>query len=267
MQHLYDQLIAPVHDLLHLDNEEDRLAIVPTGTLHQIPFHALFDGTKTLGAQVTISVAPSASFARSTSPQRPSNAPVTALVLGVSDLSIPNASNEARRVAAVFPSARLFLDEDATITKLQVFGPTVDLVHLACHGLHRSEHPLFSALRLADGWLTAREIMDMSFEGAVVVLSACETGRHAIDYGEPLGLSWAFLAAGAASVVVSLWTVQDDVTAEMMTAFYDELNAGLDPARALRKAQRSIAARFPHPYHWAPFTVVGAPPLPSTWRS
>jgi len=133
------------------------------------------------------------------------------------------------------------------------------VLHLACHGLYRSGNPLFSALRLADRWVNAAEILDLDLGGALVTLSACESGRPSRDSAEPVGLAWAFLAAGASGVVVSQWLVDDDATSTLMTALYGHLAAGLGPAEALRQAQLRVAASSPHPYRWAPFVYVASP--------
>lgn len=113
----------------------------------------------------------------------------------------------------------------------------------------------FSALRLADGWLTAADLVDGSFamHGRVVVLSACGSGRAAGNLVRPIGLAWACLNAGAAGVVASLWVVDDAVTVELMTEFYRHLAAGEAPRRALGLARRRVAASYPHPYYWAAF--------------
>jgi tetratricopeptide (TPR) repeat protein len=264
---LYDQLIRPVVDLLAPHEEVGRLAIVPAGVLHRVPFHALTDGASDLSQRWTLTVAPSASWLRHVSPNspQPRRRPITALVMGISDDAIPHAEREAVEVAAAIPSSRLFVNDQATAGHFFANAPGTDVIHLACHGLHRAENPLFSALRLADGWITAREIMNMSLDGATVVLSACESGRNSVDGAEPLGLGWAFLAAGAAAVVVSLWSVQDDVAPDLMAEFYRCLVSGSDAASSLRSAQRITAQRFPHAYHWAPFVTVGHMRLSPYW--
>ncbi|MDQ3274029.1 MAG: CHAT domain-containing protein, partial [Actinomycetota bacterium] len=95
-------------------------------------------------------------------------------------------------------------------------------------------------------------------KGALVTLSACETGRQQAVGGEAVGLPRAFLAAGAAAVVTSLWVADDRSTGAQMHDFYDRLRQGLTPTGALRQAQLDSARRDPHPYYWAPFTVTGA---------
>ncbi len=88
-----------------------------------------------------------------------------------------------------------------------------------------------------------------------MVLSACESGVHG-RAAEPVGLGWAFLAAGASGVVVSQWPVDDQATLTMMAEFYRRLGAGLAPSHALRAAQLHTAEQHPHPYFWAPFSYV-----------
>ena len=124
---------------------------------------------------------------------------------------------------------------------------------------------MFSALKLADGWLTAADIMQLDLTESTVVLSACESGRGTQKGDELIGLPRAFLGAGASTLIVSLWVVQDDTTTELMKTWYEQLvapNTGM-PARltpavtALRTAQLAIKAAYPHPYYWAPFVLIG----------
>jgi CHAT domain-containing protein len=259
LQDLYAQLVAPIEDLISTTAPSGRICVVPSGFLHRIPFHALHDGASYLVDRWPVTLGPSATIAQrsGSDPAHPSTvAHRTALVFGLSDPTIPHATAEARRVAAMFDDVRVFVDGDATTANLRAHAPHAGVIHLACHGLHRTENPLFSSLRLADGWINSAEIMTLPLRGATVVLSACESGRQAAG-AEPLGLSWAFLAAGASAVIVSLWAVQDDVAADVMTSFYTHLLAGASHAHALRSAQRETARRWAHPYHWAPFALVG----------
>ncbi|MDQ3411324.1 MAG: CHAT domain-containing protein, partial [Chloroflexota bacterium] len=115
-----------------------------------------------------------------------------------------------------------------------------------------------SGLKLADGWLTAREVYNLRIGAGLVTLSGCDTGRSVIGSGDELiGLMRGFFAAGASSVVMSLWTVNDDSTADLMTAFYNEWRDGASAVSALRTAQlRGLDARR-HPAFWAPFLLGG----------
>jgi CHAT domain-containing protein len=117
---------------------------------------------------------------------------------------------------------------------------------------------MFSALHLADGPFTVQDAETLRLPQGVVVLSACETGVSEYSRGdEMIGLVRAFLVAGAARVVASLWPVDDAVTQEFMAAFYPALRAGNSPAVALRAAQMAVMETHPHPFHWAAFTLYG----------
>jgi CHAT domain-containing protein len=92
----------------------------------------------------------------------------------------------------------------------------------------------------------------------LVTLSACESGRGTVLLGdEVIGLPRAFLGAGAASVVVSLWLVQDETTVTLMTHWYRQLRERMGRAASLRAAQEVLRERYPHPYYWAPFVLIG----------
>jgi CHAT domain-containing protein/tetratricopeptide (TPR) repeat protein len=144
------------------------------------------------------------------------------------------------------------------------------IIHFATHALLDPEQPELSSLILSlvdasgrpqDGFLRAYEIRDLDLSADLVVLSACSTGVGRELRGEgPLGLSRAFLDAGASRVVVSLWDVEDKSTAELMSRFYQgHLTAGLPPAQALRQAQLSLwrDQRWSAPYYWSGFVLEG----------
>ncbi len=147
------------------------------------------------------------------------------------------------------------------------------IVHFATHGFLNSRHPELSGIVLSlvdekgrdqNGFLRAHEIYDLRIPAELVVLSGCRTGLGKEIRGEGLiGLTRAFMHAGAARVLVSLWDVNDEATAELMTRFYSRLLGSdkLSPAAALRAAQVSMAndKRWSSPYFWAGFTLQGEP--------
>lgn len=259
---LYDELVAPLELLLEraasdVPDDVPKLAVVPHGPLHQVPFHALFDGGRYLIERFEVSYAPSATV-YSLCQERETREPEKAVVFGVDDPLIPAATAEAETVAGLFPGAELLLGEIATIENLRNTAPKSGTLHLACHGLFRSDNPMFSALELHDGWLIAADAMSLELSGSLVTLSACESGRSEVIGGdEVLGLTRAFLGAGAATLVVSLWLVQDGTTAELMGGLYERLGNGEGRAAALRAAQLELKEKHPHPYFWAPFVVIG----------
>ena len=117
---------------------------------------------------------------------------------------------------------------------------------------------MFSSLKVGDGWLAARDVIRLDLAGALVTLSACESGRNEVYAGDELmGLTRAFLGAGATTLVASLWLVQDETTAELMENWYEHLSEGVGRATALRNAQLALKDKFPHPYYWAPFVLIG----------
>jgi CHAT domain-containing protein len=143
-------------------------------------------------------------------------------------------------------------------------------ISFATHGKIDSEHPELSKLVLSlvdpkgtpqNGSLTLNDIFNLQLSADLVVLSACETGLGKEISGEgSIGLTRGFMYAGAPRVVVSLWKVSDDGTAELMKKFYTNiLKKKLTPAAALRAAQLEMTkdAKYSDPYYWAGFTLQG----------
>jgi len=158
------------------------------------------------------------------------------------DGRLPAAHAEARAIYELLLASapqtgltpNLLLAGDATEARLRELAPAAGLLHLATHGVFRQDNPLFSALRLADGWLTLADVERMDLRGTgLVTLSACETGAGDPRGGDLFGLSQAFLQAGAASLVASLWPVPDEATRRLMIGFYRHLIAGKGKAAAL----------------------------------
>jgi CHAT domain-containing protein len=136
------------------------------------------------------------------------------------------------------------------------------VVHLACHARFDPGTPLGSGVRLADRWLTVRDIYALRLNADHVTLSGCETGRSLVRAGDELmGLLRGFFAAGAKSLLASLWRVDDESAAEIMSSFYSfwqkDPGAQRSKAAALREAQLEGLARRPHPAFWAPFRLIG----------
>ena len=250
---LYNYLIKKIEPL----TAGRKLAIVPHHVLHYVPFHALFDGQDYLTDRHSIVYAASASVLRicrdRTVPHREED-----LVLAVADELTPYIDDEVEALRELLPNARFFTGSAAREDKLREFGPLAGKLHIAAHGIFRSDNPMFSSLKLGDSWLNLFDIFNLQLGSELTTLSACETGMSAVWEGdELLGLARGFLYAGTPSLVVSLWTVNDKSTAELMRHFYRGLNEGLSKPEALRKAMIEIKRRFPHPFYWAPFILMG----------
>lgn len=186
---------------------------------------------------------------------------------------LPASAAEARRILDLVPASRRIeaLGPDAIKERI-LSGELASsrLLHFAVHGRPSFDLPELSSLEFSrfqsdgrpiDGTLHAYEIARLRLRADLVVLSACRSGQGTQIAGEGLvGLSHAFLAAGAARVVASYWPVQDEATAELMARFYEGLlTRRLSASLALSRAQLSIAAdpRWRRPYYWAGFSVQG----------
>jgi CHAT domain-containing protein len=119
---------------------------------------------------------------------------------------------------------------------------------------------MFSSFKMADGWITALDLYSMQCHANLVVLSGCKSGMNQLmGADELLGLTRGFLYAGARSLLLSLWDVNDKSTSRFMSEFYQAWLAGQTKSAALRLAIQKVRAEEPHPYFWAPFLLVGNP--------
>lgn len=181
---------------------------------------------------------------------------------------LPGTANEVRAIAKLFGAdAEVYLRDQASEENVKagkLGGHRI--VHIASHGLLESH---YQALALTlnpdgkeDGFLLHSEIPELKLDADLVVLSACQTGNTRLASGsEPIaGLALALRAAGARSVVVSLWSVDDEATAKLMTEFYRPLvKEGASYGKSLAAAKRALIGRAEtaHPYFWAPFVLIG----------
>lgn len=253
LQRLYDALIRPLRALLG----RQRLIIVPHGALHCLPFHAFHDGQRYLVEDFEVSYSPSATVL-GLCQERSAHLPSRALIIGVADERAPLVADEVRQLGVLFDSPTLLMGEKATAQALRRHAPQCDIVHIASHGVFSPTNPMFSRFHLADAWLTVHDVYNMELNASLVTLSACETGLNRVVAGDELiGLARGFFYAGAASLLLSLWLVNDQSTARLMQGFYRRLLAGQNKAAALRAAQLELKEEYAHPYYWAPFVLLG----------
>jgi len=192
---------------------------------------------------------------------------------GAGPQALPGAREEVCRIASLFPAeqAVVFTGPDATEdnVKNSPLVASARNLHFAAHGFLDESHPDRSGLQLAhggapteDGLLRVREISNLDLHADLVVLSACQSGMGRVVSGEGLiGMTRAFLYAGAGSIVVSLWKVDDESTSDLMVSFYRHLRDVGDKSEALRRAKLELIdrSRYSHPYFWAAFILVGRP--------
>ena len=254
LQTLHSQLIAPIAAAF---GSSKRLIIVPHQMLHYVPFHALFDGENYLIDKYAVSYAASASVLRICR-SRKASGKGRDLILAVADSLTPHINDEVEALRLLMPDADVFVGEEAGEDKLRKYAATAGKIHIAAHGVFRADNPEFSSLRLGKNWLNLFDLFNLRLGAEITTLSACETGMSDVLGGdELLGLARGFLRAGTPSLVVSLWTVNDRSTAQLMCRFYQGLRDGLTKADALREAILEVKANFPHPYYWAPFILLG----------
>ncbi len=253
LQKLYEKLLRPLENYF----EGRRLVIVPAGALYYVPFHALHDGEKYLIENREVVYSPSAAVWQALR-RKPARALKRAMLVGFADESIPLVDDEINELKKIFPGAKCLTGENASFAAYTRNAPKFDLLHLACHGQFRPENPMFSSLHLADGWVTVRDICAQKLAAELVTLSACETGLNKIAAGdEIIGLARGFLSAGVSSLILSLWTVNDDATAELMKSLYKYVQRGRTVSASLKVAQNEFIKRQAHPYFWSPFALIG----------
>lgn len=278
---LYQQYFAPLRRAVR----GTHLIIVPHGALNYIPFSALKDPQtrRYLLEDFTIAYAPSVR-ALELFDQKSSLPATRTLVLGAPSRYQAGPEpgrgmeREAEAVARLLGTSAL-LHGAASESALRSEIPSTGLVHLAAHSSYLPSNPRFSRILLApdpehdgpddDGNLEVHEILSQLDLGSVrlVVLSACSTALGETSGGDEIvGLSRAFLHAGASSVISTLWNVDDAASTELMIVFYRHLVQGKPVAEALRAAQLALLRqpRFAEPRLWAAFVFTGSPGL--RWR-
>jgi CHAT domain-containing protein len=263
-ERLHALLIAP----LQLAPSE-QLIIVPHDSLHYLPFQALQLGGRYLIEDHALAFAPSASLAMQLV-QRGNNRAGRLVAFGNpgSDerLALPSAENEVKLIGALFPDNRIFVRDAASKREFRDAAAGANILHIAAHAEVDLIDPLQSRILLAPdagdtGFLEAREVYGLNLGTvSLVTLSACESGLGRIARGdEILGFTRSFLTAGASTLLVSLWPVEDSSTELLMTTLYRELARGKPAASAMQAGQLAVLKqpKFAHPFFWAPFDLMG----------
>ena len=295
---LYEHLIAPAREAV---DGKLTLGLVPHGALHNVPFSMLVRRDETGGERYLVedhrifclNVRHYADFL--TRPEGGLRIPRHLLGFANPDGSLPGARDELLEAKEVFRDARLFFGKEATERRAKRLADSADILAFAVHGVFDGRGPLGSYLELAsdgreDGRLTVAEVCRLALCGSpLVVLSACESGVGNFVAGVgKASLADAFVAAGARSVVNTLWEVDDRATQAFMAAFYHalgyqdipdalrtvqmafisgRLGKGAKGPRVVRGAGRAIypsiqppqdvAVDYTHPYYWGGFVAIG----------
>jgi CHAT domain-containing protein len=188
-------------------------------------------------------------------------------VMGYSGDRLEEVTAEVETLTGLFPEADLLSETEATAERLLADAPRYRILHLAAHARFRADNVMLSSLSLANRRLTLGEVARLRLGADLVTLSGCETGRGRLHGADLISLACGFLGAGARSLLVSLWRVDDATAARLMDAFYRALRGGEGRASALRTAQLELLSlgherpaeygAYRHPAYWAPFVLIG----------
>ncbi|NMG09336.1 CHAT domain-containing protein, partial [Brasilonema sp. UFV-L1] len=270
-QQIYDWLIQPASADLNKSGIKT-LVFVLDGVLRNIPISVLYDKQqqKYLVEKYAIAVAPGLQLLE---PKPLQKIKLNTLVAGVAaeraleNRKFPpleNVPRELKQIQSQVPKTEELLNQKFTENNLQnqlQFAPFA-VVHLATHGEFSSD-PEKTFVLTWDKLLKVKEFDNLlrvsdtkrSSTIELLVLSACKTALG--DKRAALGLAGVAVQAGARSTLATLWSVDDEYTADLMSRFYQELKAGVNKAEALRRAQLAVFAQQKSPYFWAPFVLVG----------
>jgi CHAT domain-containing protein len=252
-----------------------RLIVVPSSVLAYVPFGALKTPEgRFLVERYSVVYLPAASYLAEGAPASgQTGEPVRLTALAPLPDDLPATELEVRAVRQVRSGTRVLVGRRAGEAALRQALSSGSMTHVASHGVLNRVNPLFTRIELVpgrnglpsdDGRLEVHEVLSLDIRSPLVFLSGCETGlgpgasqRYAPgeDYAT---LAAAFLTAGAARVVATLWAIADTGAAVFAARFYDELNR-MDPADALAASQRAMLSnpRFRHPYYWAGYRLAG----------
>ncbi|MEO3876190.1 CHAT domain-containing protein [Nonomuraea sp. B12E4] len=228
----------------------DLVYLVPHDVLHLLPLHAVpVDGGIPLARRNPVVVTPSAAVLQYCLAKRTNRRRDTALIIAdpPSERPLAFAREQAYAIAETLGPARVLVGEAASRTDLRaaLAAPEAPaILHFGAHGAFDPAEPMRSGIELADGRLTAQDILGMTLDVDLVTLVACETGISDRRPGDELiGLTRALLYAGASSALVTLWRVDELSTSILLRDFYAALAGGIPKAEALRQAQDRLAER------------------------
>ncbi|MFW5665195.1 MAG: CHAT domain-containing protein [Coleofasciculus sp.] len=266
-QQLYDWLIRPIEPELK-ENEIKTLVFVLDDALRNLPMAALYDGQQYLieNYNIALSVGLQLIEPRSLLPQQ-----LKALTAGLTEArggfpALPAVELEVQNIAAQIPT-KVFLNQQFTHQTLQeqIEATPFPVVHLATHGQFSSKAENTFLLtwngrikvKDLDQLLQTRQRQNTN-PIELLVLSACQTATG--DKRAALGLAGLAVRSGARSTLATLWSVNDESTAQLMVEFYRQLTQSqVSKAQALRQAQLTLLRQpnYQHPFYWAPFVLVG----------
>ena len=233
---LGERLVEPLVD----DIGDRRLVVVPSGVLAGVPW-TLLPGY--FGRSLTVPRSATSWLQSRTASAKASRA------LLVAGPRVDRAAEEVEVAAKAWADCVVLRDGEATAARVGELAGQVDVFHAAAHGRHSADNPLFSGLELDDGPWFGYDIDQLAAIPGTVILSACELGRSSVRWGEEtIGMTVAWLHAGARTVIASPASVDDDVACYTLAATHHYLADGKPPADALAAAMVEVGGPVPAPF-------------------
>ena len=276
---LYEILIRPIEPQIAATSPKN-IAIIATGQLRYIPFETLYDEKNN---QVLLEKYPIYYLTRistsslATQKTKTDRATLKALALAnpkpflfdtekKEKVDLKGTEIEAETISKIFPGSEKYLGTNATLDIFKKQAFRFPILHLGTHGCFdlagcpnlgmQANTILFAnnqQYNIADAALLGLKNTEL------ITLSACQTAKEANADGKEIsGLAYVLERAGARSVIASLWSAEDTTSAEIMTRFYQNLQKGMNKSEAMREAKLSLIEKYPHPYFWSPFILIGA---------
>jgi CHAT domain-containing protein len=249
LREFYDELIRPFSADLR-----QKLVVVPHGFLHNLPFHAFFDGKAFLSEARAVTYSPSALLYCSEPKPVLYASPLFVAFASPSEALYDRVLQEVTECAATFAEAKVLVNP-SLVTLREALSVPRRHVHIAGHAGIDSVGGTLSWIETPAGRLTSRELSEMRIRTQTLVITGCQTARRLIRPGDEwLGLMRAFYASGASTIISTFWDVRDEAARRFATEFYRFYNGSNAPAAA-RHATDCLKQWQSHPYFWAGFGV------------
>lgn len=274
---LYDVLIRQA---LRYVGSRQNMIVVPDGVISRVPFGALRDSdtNRYLVQAHAVAVAPTAQIYTTASAEVVDKFEANILAFGNPEFdrmlfpnlpNLPQAENEAQRIAALYPESRILIRREATGSAFLSLIAQYKIIHFSGHAVENERFPLRSSLLLApsysrdSGLVTMNDLYRLKLEKPrLIFLASCDTLAGDAAHSGVINLAESFIEAGVPAVVGTLWSVSDRDTTDFSLAFHRYLRTGIEPIMALQRAQLLMLAssneKLRDPALWAAYQLVGS---------
>ncbi len=253
-----NQLIRPIFDKV----KPRELLIVPIGGMWKLPFAALKSPDGAYLSEKTLCLLTSGDLLRLADGHWTNFGGGEFVAAGAPpDADLPGAEAELAAIHRSWPASNLLSGRRATAKALLDWPTKIEMLHLATHTRVRGDDPLNSSVELHQSKLTLAQLFKLPLsDHALVVLSSCRGGLgQNASASEPVSLASALAASGAQSVIANLWDADDEASKLFFSSFYAELRRHGDLSKSFLAAQKATRLKFPDPFYWAGFCLIGSP--------